>query len=112
MAKMPKDMRLEVEKKIEDKMLTQDFRPYLGISSLGEKCPRKLWYGFRLCAQRKIEPRLNRLFQRGHHEEPIIQKDLRAIGVICLVDQDNQPEVTFCDGHGKGHCDDILLNSA
>lgn len=110
MAQLPIDTRLKVEQKIEDKMIMEPFRPYLGISSIGKNCARELWYGFRLCAPNKISPRLKRLFMRGHYEEPIIQKDLRSIGIVCHVTQDNQPEVVCGNGHIKGHCDDVLTN--
>lgn len=110
MAQLPIDTRLKVEQVIEDGMVEQDFRPYLGMSSLADSCARKQWYGFRLCAKKKVTPRVNRLFGRGHNEEPIIQNDLKKAGIICLVDPKNQPE--FVDGHGhiKGHPDDKLLN--
>lgn len=107
MAQLPIDTRTKTEKLIEDTPVVQGFRPYLGISSLGNPCERALWYGFRCCAEREVSPRLNRLFQRGHREELIIQEDLRKIGVIHHSDQ---KEVVFGWGHGKGHIDDILEN--
>lgn len=108
MALLPVDTRTKTEIAIEDGLVEQDFRPYLGISSLGKNCSRELWYGFRLCGKEKITPRQDRLFKRGHREEPIIQADLRSIGIVCHVDQNNQPEVVCCNGHCKGHCDDVL----
>lgn len=110
MAQLPIDTRLLIERAIEDGFIEQGFRPYLGMSSLAEKCSRKLWYGFRLCAHKKVTPRINRLFGRGHNEEPIIQNDLRKAGVICLVDPNNQPEFVHGNGHIKGHPDDRLRN--
>jgi len=108
MAKLPIDQRLQIEQAIEDEFVEQDFRPYLGISSIGDSCPRKLWYGFRLCGKERITARQNRLFSRGHREEFIIQSDLKKAGVICHVDPKNQPEVMCGNGHIKGHPDDIL----
>ncbi len=110
MAQLPIDTRLEIEKAIEDGLISQNPRPYLGMSSLAAKCSRQLWYGFRMVALKKINPRMNRLFGRGHNEEPIIQNDLRRSGVICLVDPDNQPEFAHGSGHIKGHPDDKLRN--
>jgi len=110
MARMPVDSRLEVEKKIEDGKTYGDLRGYLGISSIADPCSRKLWYNFRMCYREKLTPRQKRLFSRGHREEPIIQSDLRKIGICCLVDPDNQPEVVCGNGHIKGHMDDILQN--
>ena len=108
MAKLPVDTRLKVAIEIEDGFVEQKFRPYLGISGIGHSCMRKLWYGFRLCDKPKITPRQDRLFNRGHREEPIIQSDLRRVGITCHVDQYNQPEVVTGYGHIKGHVDDIL----
>lgn len=106
MAKLPIDTRLKTEQMIEDKMVVQDLRPYLGMSSIADPCPRKLWYGFRLCKTDKtISARVNRLFQRGHNEEPIIQIDLRSIGIKHHSDQ---LEVVDGNGHIGGHIDDIL----
>lgn len=110
MALLPVDTRLKIEQQIEDGLIIQKPRKYLGMSSLAEKCSRKLWYGFRLCGHKKIKPQLNRLFGRGHAEEPIIQNDLRRAGIICLVDPNNQPEFTHGNGHIKGHPDDRLMN--
>jgi len=107
MAKLPIDQRLKVEKQIEDKFVIQNFRAYLGISQIAKPCPRELWYSFRWCAQTKITARVNRLFQRGHREEAIIQADLREIGIKHHSDQ---KEVVDGNGHIKGHIDDILEN--
>lgn len=105
MALLPVDTRLKVESQIEDVRYPQDFRPYLGMSGIASPCARSLWYSFRWCSEREIIARIHRLFQRGHNEEPIIQADLRSIGIIHHSDQ---LEVTDCHGHCKGHIDDIL----
>lgn len=105
MAKLPIDTRLKVQKAIEDGLIVQKPRPYLGLSSIGEKCGRKLWYGFRICSVFTITQRQHRLFQRGHNEEPFIQADLRRVGIW---HHDDQLEVITGHGHIKGHIDDLL----
>ncbi len=110
MALLPKDMRLKIEQIIEDRRIQSDLRGYLGLSGIGDPCARKLWYAFRLCFREEFVSRQERLFSRGHNEEPIIQRDLKRAGVICHVDPDNQPEVIAGNGHIKGHMDDILTN--
>lgn len=85
-------------------------RPYLGASSLGDPCARRLWLGFRWVAREQFDGRMLRLFASGHREEARLLDDLRAIGVQVW---DRQPdgrqfEVAFC-GHGKGHLDAIVL---
>ena len=106
MAKI-KDRRLKVQKKIEDKEIYQPFRPYIGASGVGGECARQIWYGFRCVQKRYITPRQERLFSRGHKEEPIIIADLEAVGTKV---HGLQLEGVFADGHGGGHCDGILSN--
>lgn len=43
-------------------------RDHLGASQIGEECERKAWLNFRVGKQ-KIDPRLIRLWNRGHLEE-------------------------------------------
>ncbi len=102
-----KERKMKVESKIEEPLIKQEFRPYMGASGLGSKCHREIWYNFRCVKERVITPRLNRLFSRGHREEPIIHADLKAVGVVI---SGLQEEGIFAAGHGKGHCDGILSN--
>lgn len=107
MAQLPIDTRLKIEQDIEDGLIAQDVRPYLGISGIGNKCARALWYGFRIVGVQKITQRQHRLFQRGHREEAIIQADFKRIGIHYHSDQ---KEVVTGHGHIRGHIDDILEN--
>lgn len=98
----------KIEKLIEKKKIKQEQRSYLGCSQLGIGCQRWLWYDFRFATKKgTITPRENRLFSRGHKEEPIIIKDLESIGIKVI---STQEKVSFCFGHGSGHCDGILTN--
>lgn len=107
MALLPTDTRTKTEQLIEDVVVYQEPRPYLGISAIAIKCPRELWYAFRLVSLVSHSSRMERLFQRGHREEKIIQADLRKIGIHHHSDQF---EVTYGNGHIKGHIDDLLEN--
>jgi len=107
MAKIPSDLRLKTEIEIEDKMIKNDLRSYLGLSGIGDKCNRKLWYAFRLCAQEELGARNVRLLSRGHREEPIVIADLEAIGINIISKQ----ETYICgQGHIKGHSDGVVGN--
>lgn len=101
------DPKLKIEQAIEDPLIYPEFRPYLGASTIAEKCARKLWYNFRLCSKEPITPRIQRLFGRGHREEPIIVHDLIKAGIKVHSDQ---AECVFGHGHIKGHIDGILEN--
>ena len=84
-------------------------RPYLGYSSFGAHCPNSLWHSFRWTYKKFISPRMQRLFNRGHQEEPIIVADLERAGMICY-DTVEQAEVVGFMGHIKGHPDGDVIN--
>lgn len=59
----------------------EPFRKHLGASIIGDECARKVWYNFHWTLAEDFEPRLLRLFNRGHETEPRFIKWLRAAGV-------------------------------
>ena len=67
-----------------DKKWKDENRTHLGFSMIGDECQRKLWYGFRWCKMPKPDPRIKRLFDRGHKEEDRFIDYLRGIG--CTVE--------------------------
>lgn len=96
-------------------------RGYLGFSSIGHKCARALFYGFRFASRKKITPRMARIFERGDIEESRVIRDLKSIGIeVFRRDGDQKIELTgeigekqetllgFA-GHAKGHPDGRML---
>lgn len=55
-------------------------RWHLGASLIGEECIKKLWATYRWLKHEKHEPRMLRLFNRGHREEAAFIRMLRGIG--------------------------------
>lgn len=55
-------------------------RYHLGASQLGDRCIRKVFYGFRKAANVRHTGRLLRLFNRGHEEEFRLVRWLRMAG--------------------------------
>lgn len=80
-------------------------RPYLGMSQLGGKCMRALWYYFRWVAEGEVDGRVNRIFQTGHKAEADMVRDLESIGVECWDTLDAQDAFVCVSGHCKGHGD-------
>lgn len=78
-------------------------RSHLGASLIGDDCQRKLWYQFRWITISHPEPRLKRLFNRGHLEEDRFIDYLRGIGCIVnpfntdkrLIIDNSKEEVTY-----------------
>lgn len=96
-------------------------RSYLGMSSIGDECERKLWLSFHWAAKKTHSQRINRIFNTGHIAEGFIIEDLKRIGVDCFYRfGDKKVEMTgaidekqegFVDvaGHFRGHCDGRVL---
>lgn len=87
---------------IEHKMIFQEPRKYMGYSGIGGDCARATWYSFRICKDRYIEPRIQRLFNRGKYEESVITLDLLNAGMTV---EDVEFEVVGLERHIKGHID-------
>ena len=89
---------------LDNALVEEKPRGYLGFSSLGDPCRRKLWYGWRWATKKVITKRLQRLFARGHAEEEIIIADLASIGVQ-VTDRQNEMVHTLVGRHCMGHSD-------
>lgn len=85
-------------------------RPHLGASLIGRSCERQLWYTFRWAKIASHEPRILRLFQRGHLEEANLSDMLRAAGVtVHQVEQSTGKQFRFGNGHFSGSMDGACI---
>lgn len=84
-------------------------RSHLGASVLGRECPREVWYTFRWVSKGAFEPRMVRLFNRGHIEEGRFIAMLLMIG--CEVWQydhnGKQFRIAWAEGHAGGSGDGV-----
>jgi hypothetical protein len=103
MAKIPKQDTLK--EFFEEGLVLQDFRPYIGMSSLMSACKRRIWYDFRWSCDRYIDKRIARIFERGNLEEERVVRDLQAAGLKVTDALDEQVELVDDTGHIKGHPD-------
>lgn len=85
----------------------KEIREYLGASQIGDLCKRRAWYAYRWYKTIFIKADLKRLFGRGHQEEIVLIKELKAIGVKVVSKQERG---TLFNGHISGHNDGILFN--
>ena len=83
------------------------FRPHMGASTLGEKCDRKLWLGFRWAVRENFPGRILRVFRRGQNEEAQVVADLQAIGMKVRATGAAQTRVDF-GSHVSGSIDGII----
>jgi hypothetical protein len=81
-------------------------RDYLGLSSIGTKCYRKLQHDHYWTYKSVKNKRVRRLLNFGKMMEPIITADLADIGIYVMGTQD---EYVGFAGHWKGHSDGRAL---
>ncbi len=87
-------------------------REHLGASIIGDKCSRKLWYAFRWVKLEQHEPRMRRLFKRGHYEEEKFAKLLSWMGFhVRSIDPETKKQYAFSSvsGHYGGSGDTVAL---
>lgn len=85
-------------------------RYYIGLSGLGNKCLRSLWFTFRWFSKGELPGRTNRIFRTGHLAEETMVEDLRSIGIECWNVLDDQDEFIDLHGYAKGHPDGYARN--
>lgn len=107
MAKIP--VNDPIHAAVEGGKIICEHRPYLGYSGLGHSCNRYLWYSFHWCYDKVITQKQQRLFSRGHNEEPIIIKDLSRAGLFV---HSTQIEIVDDTGHARGHIDGMVEDEA
>ena len=104
MAKLPPKQH-PLSELLENGLVEQEYRPYIGMSGILGKCPRYLWYQFYWAYERKINRRTDRIFKRGDIEESRVVADLRSIGCHVTECEEDQTEIVDGTGHIKGHKD-------
>lgn len=87
-------------------------REHLGISVIGRKCSREIWYGFRWVKLKEFPGRMRRLFNRGHREEQQFYEFLLWAGISfrSIDPETSQPwKISLLEGHYGGTPDGVGL---
>jgi hypothetical protein len=88
-------------------------RNYLGASSWGEECKRKLAYGWHRVEPDKppFSPELFAIFAMGHAGEPVVVEMMRTMFTIVTEKKDGKQFAFYAmDGRLSGHCDGIITD--
>ena len=89
------------------RVMPRDERDYIGASEIGHECTRYLWLKFhRFTWPEQFEPRMLRLFNRGHREEFNFEAMLKAVGFKIV--QGCQGQGGFRHGFFAGHWDGLV----
>jgi len=106
MAKLPSlSLSDKLNLMIDSKSISQGHRGYLGMSEAGHNCDRYLWMVLHNIYNGTHDRRVQRIFDRGHWEEPRVIKDLLGLGAEVSSEQE---EVTLLDGKVLGHSDGVV----
>lgn len=87
-------------------------RPYIGMSSIGDPCSRKLWYRFRFALENKHDAATIKRFEDGHAGEALQATRLRMVAGIELKTENEVGEqfgFSLLGGHLRGHMDGAVL---
>ena len=83
-------------------------RSYLGTSTIGEMCDRKLWYSYKQ-PMPILDPRINRIFRLGHLIEKEVTDLMLESGLTMYLVDEEGDQFGFTDGIIGGHCDGIVM---
>ena len=80
-------------------------RNYLGMSSIGDPCPRKIWLEFRGYDPLPLDGRAAMIFDLGSRVEDAVIHWLKAAGYEI---EGQQQDFSAHEGFFRGHCDGII----
>lgn len=100
-----------IDKILEDETNGQPKRRYIGASSIGDPCARKLWYRYHTDLPETFDAETIRKFNDGHRCEDVMADLLRRVPGVQLWTHDEKTgeQYGFEDGPFSGHYDGIVL---
>lgn len=97
------DNILEAKSKLEPK------RDYIGASSLGDSCSRKLWYRYHTDMREEFSADTIKKFNDGHRTEDVMAEHLRMVpGIELYTHDENGKQYGWKDGPMSGHYDGVI----
>jgi len=92
---------------LNNRIITEGLRPYLGLSQIGHSCHRYLQYCHYWAFESSYSSRIKRLFDVGHSAEEVMIADLTSVGITV---ENQQQSIVATGGHWKGHTDGTGFN--
>lgn len=101
----PDPIAAEIMEAVARQRAREPERHYLGMSAIGERCKRKLWYSFRGFTPKVLPGRAVRIFRLGDSIEEHVIADLQTAGYRI---EGQQNSYSDHNGFFRGHCDGII----
>ena len=104
---MINEIKFRIDKKIMEDESLKTPREYLGASSIGEECDRKIWYSY----HQKIpiqDPRVHRIMRVGHWVETYALELLKGAGYEVFHDNEGS-QFGFKDDEVAGSSDGVIV---
>lgn len=99
-----------IDKILEQTTNGQPKRTYIGASSIGDPCPRKLWYRYHTAMVETFSADIIRKFNDGHRCEDVMAEHLRMVpGIQLWTHKEDGNQWGFVDGPFAGHYDGVIL---
>jgi hypothetical protein len=102
---------LAMHKAVEQREAAKPPRTYLGASSIGDSCDRKLWYGLQGTPREPIKWQGLYAIEDGHRTEDLVAERLRLVpGIELWTHKLDGSQFSFEDfgGRFKGHIDGVI----
>lgn len=99
------NLALEIYEACARRQETEEPRTYLGMSQIGKRCLRALWYDYNRYPRHRVDGKTARIFQFGRDREDFIVADLKLCGFEIT---DRQLGFEDFNGHFQGHCDGVI----
>ena len=105
-----------IDKNIVLNQEAKEKREYLGGSFIGEFCNRKIQYKTLATEpdeDRKIKPKIYRIFDRGHDGEERVASYLKQAGIVLRTEKPDGSQYGFSKlgGMFRGHIDGLILGA-
>lgn len=98
-----------IDRILEEETNSQPKRTYIGASSIGDNCARKLWYRYHTDMKETFPADTIRKFNDGHRCEDIMAGLLRKVpGIELYTHKEDGSQYGFEDGPFKGNYDGII----
>lgn len=97
-----------IDRILEAKTNSEPKRRYIGASSIGDPCARKLWYRYHTDMREVFDAPTIRRFNDGHRTEDVMAAHLRMVPGIELYTHKDGRQYGFSYGAIKGHYDGVI----